>query len=52
MTSEEFWACVTLNLILFAILNIWLLWGWSLLIATCLIWGGFIIIDSDIDIFD
>jgi hypothetical protein len=52
MSAGEFWACVIINAILFAILNIWLLWGWALLISIVLVWGGFLIIDGDFNIFD
>jgi hypothetical protein len=52
MTAGEFWACVVINVILFMILNIWLLWGWALLISIVLVWGGFLIISGDVNIFD
>lgn len=52
MSTGEFWACVIINVILFAVLNIWLLWGWALLISIVLVWGGFLIINGDINIFD
>lgn len=52
MTSGEFWACVVINVILFAILNIWLLWGWALLFAILAVWGGFVIVVSDGNFFD
>lgn len=41
-----------LNAILFAVLNIWLLWVWALLISVVIVWGGFLIIHGDVNIFD
>jgi type IV secretory pathway VirB3-like protein len=52
MEKAEFWACIVLNVIIFAILNIWLLWFWALMISVAVIWGGFIVIDSDASMFD
>lgn len=52
MTAGEFWAGVIINVVLFAILNIWLLWGWALLISIVLVWVGFVVIYTDGDIFD
>lgn len=43
---------LVLNAVLFAILNIWLLWVWALLISVVVIWGGFLWINSDTNIFD
>jgi hypothetical protein len=52
MSSGEFWACVVVNVILFVILNIWLVWMWALAISVVAVWGGFLIINGDTDIFD
>jgi hypothetical protein len=52
MSAGEFWFCIFLTLVLFGILNIWLLWGWALLIAIVVVWGGFLIIHGDVNIFD
>lgn len=48
----EFIIAIVLNIILFAILNIWLLWLWALAISVVVVWGGFIIITGDTNIFD
>jgi hypothetical protein len=47
MSKEEFLAGLALNFLLFLLLNIWLLWGWALLIATLVVWVGFFILEGD-----
>lgn len=44
----EFFWLIVINVILFAVLNIWLLWGWALLISIVVVWGGFLIIEGNI----
>lgn len=39
---------IILNIILFAILNIWLVAFWALVISVVFVWGGFLIIEGDI----
>jgi hypothetical protein len=44
---------LVLAVIIFAVLNIWLLWWVALLIALVVVFGGFLIIAGDAgDIFD
>lgn len=47
MFKEEFLAALALNVLLFLLLNIWLLWGWALLIATLVVWGTFFFLEGD-----
>lgn len=48
----EYAIAIVFNIILFAVLNIWLLWFWALLFSIVITWGGFVIIFGDVNIFD
>lgn len=48
----EFLIALILNIILFVVLNIWLLAIWALIISVVLVWGGFLVVVGDVDIFD
>jgi hypothetical protein len=48
MTGAQFWACVILNIVLFMILNIWLVWLAALLLSICIIWGGFFVWEGEL----
>lgn len=48
----EYVIAIIINIVLFLILNIWLLWLWALLFSVVIVWGGFIFIYGDVNIFD
>jgi hypothetical protein len=41
---EEFLICLVLIVVVFLIANIWLLWYWALLLAVCVVLGGFFVV--------
>lgn len=40
----EVLGCLALILVVFLIANIWLLWYWALVLAVCLVLGGFFVV--------